>query len=294
MTQPRNGPCSPWINGDDVRSQPSISKAITKLGAAAPSSEDVLRICARAASASSTILYRLSGRVFTGPCGPVTIRPVARPADVDTRFWLSNNMGWGYSISWGACNYYGLGVGGVATHFGCSNPSEIEFGEYPITSIESVYIDGILIPTNEYEVRDHKTLVRLRTSASEIPTARWGWPTCQIPDIPLTEQGTFGVTYNYGQEVDEGGKLAALKFAEVLALPSLGDTTSYPTRVTAISRQGVSAQVASVIDVVKDHGLGIYEVDAWLLAVNPTKAKRQAKVWSPDLGRNRRVPTPFL
>jgi hypothetical protein len=50
--------------------------------------------------------------------------------------------------------------------------------------------------------------------------------------------------------------------------------------------------VVDVMDVLSKKALGIWEVDSWLLAVNPTKATRQSAVWSPDTARQRRQQYP--
>ncbi len=294
MAAPRNGPCAPWVQGPEVAEQPFVKaaaqNATAKLGMA---EQRIAELCAEAAVIASELLYELSGRVYTGDCGPVTVRPLSRPTDIDTRAWAAGLAPNGWMSSWGSCAYaYGFGSPGVLSHYGCSNPPEIELGAYPVTAIEKVLIDGVEIPADEYELRDHRTLIRLRPTVASIPTERWGWPTCQHNDLPDSEQGTFSVTYRYGQPPPSAGVLAARKLAEYLVLPQLGDTSKYPQRVTNIQRQGVSAMVVDVMDVLKSKSSGIYEVDLFLLSVNPNKASRQAAVWSPDLGRPRRTARP--
>lgn len=296
----RPGACSPWINGTDVQALPLVNAAITKLesNAAKPtgftlSGDQVNAICAEAASAATEVLYDLSGKVFTGECGPVTIRPLARPADVDQRTWLSDGGAWGaYGGAVGSCVWYGMGAGGVVNHFGLSSIPSIPLPNFPVNRITQVMIDGTVIPPDEYELRDNRNLVRLRTSASAVPTARYGWPTAQIEDLPDTDEGTFSVSYTFGQDPGDMGRLACKKLAEVLALPQFGDPNHYPARVTQITRQGVTAAVADVMDAIKSGELGIWEVSAWLQAVNPKKADRQGLVWSPDIGRQRRQQFP--
>lgn len=251
------------------------------------------QILASAAMSASEILYQLSGQVYTGECGPVTIRPVARPTDTDTRDWAAlSPLGW--FSSWGMCSAYGSYTPGVVSHHGCSNPPEIELGAYPVTEIVQVLIDGVVIPADEYELRNHRTLIRMRPSASAVPTERYGWPTCQSGDLPDTQQGTFSITYEYGSPPPESGKLAALKLAEYIALPQLGDTTRYPKRVKQVTRQGVTTSTTDATDMLKSGSIGIWEVDAFLLAVNPKRNQRQAAVWSPDVGRPRRTASPTL
>lgn len=292
----RTGPCSPWINGTDVANMPSVALAISripKLTTFNLTDDQVNVICAEGAAAATELLFVRSGRIYTGSCGPVTIRPVSRPRDVDIRSWLGGGGAWGYSGSWGSASYYGLSVGGVVSHFGYSqNPPVITFSDYPVNSIDLVLIDGVVIPPNEYELRANRELVRIRPTASSTPTERWGWPTSQIGDLPDTEQGTFSVTYHYGQDPGEMGRLACRKMAEILVLPQFGDTDRFSSRVTSISRQGVSAAVADVMDILSKGDMGVYEVDSWLATVNPTKTTRQSLVWSPDMGRKRRTAKP--
>ncbi|HEY4452393.1 MAG TPA: hypothetical protein VGN13_12460 [Solirubrobacteraceae bacterium] len=263
----------------------SAAQALTAKGGL--DSGQLQEICAEAASAASGALYELSGQVYTGACGPVTVRPVSRPTDMDTRSWGAWLSGLGLS---GELGTWGIALTtGVLPHYGSSTPPEIDLGVYPVIAVTQVKIDGVVIPSTEYELRSHKRLIRLRTSASATPTDRWGWPTAQVADLPDTEAGTFSVTYTYGQAPPALGVIAARKLAEYIARPQLGDNKGYPQRVTSMQRQGVSAMVVDVIDVLNKGATGIYEVDLFIRSVNPNKNARQAAVWSPDLGRARRT-----
>jgi hypothetical protein len=288
---PRTGPCNPWINGDDVFANPRVQATWKRGATRLDIPEETARlICARVALAATITLYELSGRTRTGVCGPITVRPVARPADIDTRWHFQAGFGWGYIGNYGYGNRNFLGIPSVVSAFATHAPPEIEFNVYPVDSIVKVTIDGVTIPPNEYELRDHRTLVRLRPSQTYNPTERWGWPTTQIMDLPETEPGTFAVTLTYGVDPGEDGREACRALAEYLALPQFGDSSHYPQRVVSIARQGVDIQVASALDLLKNRQTGIYEVDLWLLAVNPGLLDRQSQVWSPDIVQNRRVP----
>lgn len=288
----RRGPCSPWCAGPDIQALPAVVKAAGAQGNTW-TPDQVGLICAEAATAASEVLYELSGRIYTGQCGPHTIRPVSRPTDADTRTWgaMLSPMGW--FSSWGMASSYGAGSPGVRSHYYSSDPPTIRL-PYPVTEILQVLIDGVIIPADEYELRNNVELVRIRPTASFTPTERWGWPTSQIMDLPDSQEGTFSVTFRFGIDPPAAGQLAAKKLGEMLALPQLGDTTAYPNRVTSIARQGVTMQVASVIDLLEKKSSGIYEVDLFLNAVNPDRLKRQATVWSPDVARPRRQANPSL
>lgn len=275
---PRTGPCSPWVTAADVVAQPGCAAIDPGLAA-------------KMATVASEMLYILSGQQFTGACGPVTVRPISRPTDQDTRgiAGLGFSGSGGYLASWGSCTAYGAQSGAI-NHFGCSNPPEVELGAYPITEIELVKIDGIVIPPNEYFIQDYRTLVRRRPSAGATPTERWGWPTCQLIDLPSTEVGTFSVTYLYGVAPPAGGALAAAVLAGELALDQTGKATRLPKRVTSLTRQGVAAMIVDPMDFLKAGLTGIYDVDLWLRTINPGGNRRKAIVFSPDMGRPRRMP----
>jgi hypothetical protein len=296
---PRTGPCSPWINGEAVAALPSIQSAVAAINAKAQAAnpqgpgltpEQVEAICAQGASAATDVLWMLTAQRFTGEgCGPVTIRPVARPANADTRGWVfAAGGGWGYG--WGASATGNLGSPPVMALYAEDMPPYILLYDYPINEIVEVLIDGVVIPPDEYELRDYKYLIRKLPSATAVPTQRYGWPTSQRQDLNPDQPGTFAVTYKYGQDPGEMGRMAALALAENIISPIFGEANKYPERVTQITRQGVTAQIASVIDIMKTGGTGIRTVDLWIMTVNPRKLRRRPKISSPDIGRNMRQP----
>lgn len=290
MSAPRTSSCEPWITGDQLAREVWIKQAISEAQAAGfLTEEDTSRILSSAAYAATETLWRLSGRQFTGKCGPVTIRPTARPVDADSRGWVSR--AWTYA----GAGSFAMMTGGeppVTSLYGEQYPSIIEINTFPVREILQVKIDGEVIPTDEYELREFKQLVRVRPTANYTPTARWGWPTSQLTDLPDDQPGTFSITYTYGADPGEMGRTACLELAKALALPQLGDSTHYPERVTNIVREGVSVQVASVIDVIRSKGSGIYEVDLFILTTNPNGSRRRAVVYSPDRTPNRRAAKP--
>jgi hypothetical protein len=291
MGTPRSGACAAWAQASDIEGISRVKKRAEEL---ALTPEALEGLCAEAATAASDILYELSGKIFPGQCGPVTVRPVSRPTDIDTRAWGATLSTVGWVASQGFASAYGSFNPAVLAHYGTLEPPQIEL-PYPVTEVVQVKIDGEVIPEDEYELRDFKTLVRLRPTASTVPTARWGWPTSQIMDLPDTEPGTFSVTYMYGNPPPAMGKIAARKLAEYLALPLLGETKDYPKRVTSVARQGVSTMVTDVMDLLREGMLGIYECDLFIKTYNPSKLKRQAAVWSPDMGRpGRRTERPSV
>ena len=250
MATPRSGACSPWISAAIVEGLVKVKELGQALiGKGTITQAQLEAICAESATAASDVLYELSGRIFPGNCGPVTVRPVSRPTDIDTRAWGATLSTVGWVASQGFASAYGSFNPGVLAHYGSLEPPTIEL-PYPVTKIEQVKIDGDVIPEDEYELRDFKSLVRIRPTGSTVPVARYGWPTSQIMDLPDTEPGTFSVTYLFGNPPPASGLLAAKKLAEVFAIPQLGGD-GYPKRITSMARQGVSAMITDVMDLVE-------------------------------------------
>lgn len=275
--QPRLGPCNPWVLSSDIAGQPDCG--------AIPAA-----VLALAATYSSNVLYRLSGKEYTGSgCGPVTERPVWRPHDSDERM-LNHGIG-----NFGTAASYGFAGSDLPTsfggHFGAVNPAEVELSSYPVNAVSLVKIDGVVIPPAEYYIQDYRTLVRVRIDGTTPPTERYGWPSFQRIDLPDTQPGTFSVTYTYGRDVPEDGKLAAMVLGAELAKAQAGMNSALPRRVTSIMREGVSMTVLDSHDFLEEGRTGLYEVDLFLKSVNPNKNAGRAQVWSPDIGRSRRLPT---
>jgi len=107
--------------------------------------------------------------------------------------------------------------------------------------------------------------------------------------LPLTEVGTFGVSFMFGQPPPVGGIRAAKIYAREQCLRAMGQPNQLPTRVTSISRQGVSAVVLDLMDFISQGRTGVADVDQWIKSVNPYFLTRPASVWSPDIGRPQRV-----
>lgn len=292
MGAPTPGPCQPWVTTEGLRGLVNVREAIAKATADAtkptnplPVSEETVDLVLSLAVGTATeVLFNLSGRRYAGECR-AKIRPVARPTNVDTLGMMYH--AYAYTGYGGAGAMSGQMASAMST-YGDNDPPVIVFDDYPVRSILEVKIDGVVIPANEYELRANRELVRMRVNSTTQSTERTGWPTSQVQDLPDTEPNTFSITYTYGADCGDGGRSACLKLAEMYACSNLGDKNRYPERMTNLSRQGVSVQVASVVDIMKQGGTGLYEVDLWLQTVNPSKQRQRSLVWSPSRPGNRR------
>lgn len=101
------------------------------------------------------------------------------------------------------------------------------------------------------------------------------------------------ITYTFGVPAPTAGKRAARTLARELTKGWAGDEEcQLPDRVTNVSRQGISFTVMDPQDFLDDGRTGIYDVDLFLRAANPDKARKPARVFSPDLPKAIRQTAP--
>lgn len=160
------------------------------------------------------------------------------------------------------------------------------FGVYVIDGIDyqagRIHLDGKPIRAIG-QVMDISTGRVLEPTEYSIVNHSW----VQFKTIPM--EGV-DISYTFGQEPPQLGKMAALQLAKQFYLIWSGreDECELPDRVTSITRQGVSWVLMDNQQYLDDLRTGIYVVDMFLRSVNPGKATQKAKVFSIDLPRGRR------
>jgi hypothetical protein len=277
--------CSVWTTVAGVTAQrPDIAALLVGSPAVAGQVQSIPAVGLAGAVADATdILFNLSGRQFPGVCS-TTVRPVAAPPTWTlaewTAYWTAVS-GNAWSGSWGICN-------GGESHDACNTPPQIDLGLYPVVAIDEVRIDGVVIPPDEYRVDNNRLLVRVRPTVNAEPTERYGWPTCQDYGLPDGQPNTFAVDVQFGSSAPSQGISACIALAAELAKARFTSNSRLPSRLTQVSRQGVSFAVLDPMTFL-DNGLtGVYECDLFIRSYNPGKSAARPLVWSPDLARNRR------
>lgn len=102
--------------------------------------------------------------------------------------------------------------------------------------------------------------------------------------------GGVAITYSYGATVPKAGRIAARILAnELVKAKDCPDECQLPTRVTSVSRQGVSYTILDPQEFLDKGRTGIYEIDLFLQATNPARALKKPRVFSPDLPRGSRI-----
>lgn len=160
----------------------------------------------------------------------------------------------------------------------CTMLSEVELPG-PVGGIESVMIDGTVLPSTSYRVDNGTKLVRLDGEP---------WPSCQDMTVPANAVGSFVVRYYKGAAPNRMIRNAAgLLAAEFLAACS-GQDCSLPGNVTRVARQGVDYELEP--SDFPEGVTGIKAVDALIRIYNPHKRKGRTMIASPDAPMTR-VPT---
>lgn len=229
-----------------------------------------------AAKTASYLLWAMSGRKFTGET-TVTERYVC--AKRAYRMGASSRLYGGVLINGTVSNIPLNDFDNYAELVadGLSPESRIRLRGSHVTKIHTVRNrQGEILDPSTYYLVDHSVL----QASAGVP-----WTPCNVE-----------VTYTYGFPVPTAGKMAARTLAmEFAKLWAGDDDCALPQRVTSISRQGVSYTLLDSQDFIDDLRTGLYAVDLFLKTVNPDKARRKSKVFSPDVPRARRyTPKPLL
>lgn len=218
-----------------------------------------------AIQAASFILFALSGQRYAG-VQEITEQyfcessgaPVGCLWDPGTKRWFNSTLGF----------YAYLGTIPTSRSNALLPGSRIRLTHRPVRSITSITIGGGLVDPTSYSTLDGDIVVR---------SGSWGM--CDSPVI----------TYQYGVAPPALGRMAARQLANELVLAAAGsDQCALPSNVRSVSRQGMSFEIFDPQDFMDKGHTGLYVVDMFLAAANPSKAKKRAKVFSPDMPRGYR------
>jgi hypothetical protein len=134
----------------------------------------------------------------------------------------------------------------------------------------SVTVEGA--PFTQWTPYDNRLLVR---------TDGQPWPCCQLLQNALGTSGTWSITYTGGVPPPRSGVIAAYELAIEYATILSRKPARVVNRSTAVNRQG-NSQVLTVHDYFHDGLTGVFVVDAFIEAQNPSRLERPPAVLSPD------------
>lgn len=251
--------CSPWVTHEDA------PDSLQEYGIDPDDVDEAFQ-------AACDVLFELTGRTYPGECTDI-IRPQAqwwRSADPLPRWWPAGSFqgtSW-----WGWCSCH------RGRETGCNRLSEIRLPGHPVVEGSvSVLIDGEAF--EDFVLHDNRFLVR---------TDGGGWPCCQDMRLPDSELHTFSVAYSYGSVPDVGGLRAAVLLGTSLFAdyhPDEAARCTLPKRATRVTRQGVSVEILTPEQMVKEGLTGIRAVDMWVASKRYGRIHRRTAVLVP--GRNR-------
>lgn len=221
---------------------------------------------AEAIANASMILYLLSGQKYPG-ITRVTEQYACETNGAPVGCTWDSGRGALWNPSAGAYLYI---TDRAAARYTAGN--SIRLRGKPVRKIESVSVGGSALDPTEYRVVDNRILT---------PTSSASWGACSLPVVD----------YWYGAAPPLLGQAAAIKLANEFVLLYCGSSEcSLPEKVTSVSRQGINFQMFDPQDFIDKGRLGVYEIDLFLASVNPGKALKRAKVFSPDQPRGYRQP----
>lgn len=219
-----------------------------------------------ACKTASFILWGLSGRKYSGtntvtekyecPCKhSLSSRHFRDPALFPYEPYMVDGMV-NNRLAGGGCGCSGV-VGDVHT--------QLRLRGRPVRSVNKVVSKGEIVPPDKYRLVNGSLLK-------------------STVDLCGAE-----ITYTYGNEPPAAGRRAARYLAIELTKSYEGKDCELPERVTSVSRQGVNVTVLDNQTFLDDHRTGIYAVDLFLKTVNPERARKPARVFSPDLPKATRA-----
>lgn len=260
---PTRGPCEPWT---------PIWNCANLTGAEA--------VTGAALQAATEILYNRSGQQF-GLC-TFTIRPCRD--NCDDAGWGGGWWSGGFSTypqpALIGGNWYNLTCGGCAGSCSCTPLSEALLPS-PVAAITQVKLNGQVLAASGYRVDDFRKLVRL---------GGFSWPVCQDLTLDDTQDNTWSVTLQIGQEVPAIGQMAVGELALELLKSCLGLACSIPRNASTITRQGLTIDFPSIYELLDRKLLGLYAADLFVSTYNPHGLTAAPMVYDVD-GENWRRTT---
>ena len=235
--------------------------------------------------AASNLLYELSGRQFRQ--GRSVVRPTSIQSGYGNQSYLYpySSMS-GYGAAWGFAAGWSWTAVGMGWWQNGQDLAEVVLSA-PVQRINNVMVNGSSLggwfpggpPNPNFTLYDKRRLVR-NVDTTGMTSGAWPWN--QQLQLPLTEAGTWMIDYNWGKPPPPIGNLAAVELTIQLALALTGKETALPARVLSIATQGVSVAVGDSLEYLRERLLGLPVCDAFIMAVNPQRARRKATFLAPN------------
>lgn len=198
---------------------------------------------------ASLVVYYLTGKQFNGT-GQVTVRPRCECYDCEPRF--------------------------------------LTMGVWPVTAVVGVREEGIETDPDDYHIDEWRYLVK--NNGETFPRCHNWYAGTGTAEDNADDGWVFEVTVEYGIPAPPLITRATAAFACSL-LDDVGDCEDcdLPSRLTAVSRQGVSFTVEDFADLMRVGSTGVYALDMAIKVFNPSHLQSPSWVWTPEIARGRRT-----
>ena len=143
----------------------------------------------------------------------------------------------------------------------------------PVNQILEVKVDGTPLPSSAYRVDNFRELIRLDGGR---------WPICQNMAAADDQPNTWSVTAVIGQEVPAAGQLAVGELTVEIANSICGQACKLPAGTTTVTRQGITVDVLSLQDLLKQGLLGLRFSDIFVATYNPNRLHTAPLVFDVD------------
>lgn len=215
-----------------------------------------------AARYASWILYKLSGEKYAG------IRSTTEWYGVRTDSCAICTGSSSITSLLGSSHNHVMATG---SDLSCFSTRGIALRGRPVLQIEAVVTaNGQIAPSTSYTLVNNAYLV-------SVDQTIWNL------------QAGITVSYKFGNRPPTAGRIAAIRLAnELLKLVEDPEACALPDRVTSVSRQGMSFTILDPQEFIKDGRTGIYEIDLFLQAANPSRARKRPRIFVPGSPRGER------
>ena len=232
-----------------------------------------LEITGQMLEVATEILWAKSGRQFD-EC-VTTLRPCRQDcwggAWPFYDRWSEFGRAWPYPYNY-AGQWFNLGCGGCPGSCSCSVLHQVKLPS-PISAVNEVIVDGVVLSPTAYRVYDHNMLIRTDGEA---------WPLCNDLNLDTTEVNTWAVTVTLGTSVPSAGRLAVGELTAELTKACVGDECKLPAPIQQLVRQGVSMTFLDPNAVFADGKIGLYFSDLFLSTFNPQGIAARAQAIDVD------------
>ena len=189
--------------------------------------------------------------------------------------WRYTDGSIGYVPTWGGDAWlWPAGAG----HSGCSCGCvpEVWLGRSDIQGIAQVKIDGDVVAPSSYRL-DQRRGMLVRTDGGH-------WPSCQAIHLDDSEDGTFSVSYWYGEQPTELAEKAAAALAcQLWAACNNAGRCKLPKGTQQVVRGGTIIALGGMLaESLKAGATGVLAIDTFI-ATYGGQGGDSSTVWSPDL-----------